>query len=423
MLEIEFLKVSDHPNVIRYYETFEDTQYIYLVMEMCSGGTVWQHVQTAHDMSGFGVAEVDLAKVMMQMLRGVAYCHANAIVHRDLKPENFLFGWGEPQSGSFIPVSAANMDVPLKLVDFGASGVIRGDRPDKRLLTKTVGTRGYIAPEIMKNRPYGQPVDMFSLGAILHTMIVGKTPRWNEDSQSYEFPGRLRWRALSPQGQAFLTRLVDVEPLARPTAQEAIQDPWFQAMCCEGQKALPELHQECIASIREFARRSRLQRAVMYSIVAFAPLCNEHMERLTKVFLMANTGGSGEITLEEFEQVAKSYQAPLKSLTTPLESTEALFAAVDSSQSARISYSEWLAAAAPQAWFDNHENARRAFNVLDGNGDGQIGASQLCELLPDVFCPQGLEHEIRCLYPTGNGTLSFGDFCTLAGQIYTDAVI
>lgn len=420
-LEIEFLKVADHPNVVRYYESFEDDKNLYLVMEMCSGGALSQHVQAAHDCYGIGISESDMARVMMQMLRGVAYCHAHSIVHRDLKPQNFLFGCGAPQKHSVIPrACSGDTDAPLKLVDFGISGVVRSDKPQKRMLTKRAGTDGYMAPEVVRCQPYGPSADMFSLGAVMHMMLVGKTPRWDGAKQMYDFPGRMRWRQLSVEGQTLLARLLHADPAERPTAIEAIQDPWFPAMGVSVPGNVTELLHDCVRRVCQFSHQSKLQQSIMYSMVAFAPLHNHYMEQLRIAFLAADQSGSGGITLEEFAKLVRSSQVSLEGCislagcSSEGECIEAIFTAVNVSQSGKISYSEWLAATAPQAWYDTHEYAQRAFDTLDVNRHGYITANDLCEVLPGVFRVEELAQEIKCINSAGDGRLTFKEFCALS---------
>ncbi|CAE8602635.1 unnamed protein product, partial [Polarella glacialis] len=231
-LEVFFLKLADHPNTVRYYEAFEDADNIFLVMEMCSGGSLSEYIKTAHETYGPGVSEEELARITVQMLQGVAYCHTHSVAHRDIKPQNLLFSCGQPGKGSAIPISCSGLgDAPLKLVDFGIAGVLRSDRPQKRLLTKCAGTVGFMAPEVREARPYdGRAADMFSIGAVMHNMISGLAPIWQSELGAYKFPGRIRWNSLSDDCQSLLEHLLHIEPELRPTAGEALQHPWFQAM-------------------------------------------------------------------------------------------------------------------------------------------------------------------------------------------------
>lgn len=408
--EVEFLKVADHPNVIRYYETLEDEHHHYLVMEMCSGGALSEHIRSWHDDHGPGIHETDIARIVVQMLRGLAYCHAHSIVHRDVKPQNFLFGCGSPQAGSPVPIACSgDADAPLKLVDFGISGVVRSDRPNKRLLTRRAGTDGYIAPEVLGGQPYGPSADIFSLGAVMHKMLTGLAPQWEAERRVYKFPGKVRWASMSPLGRAFLQRLLDPNPRARPTASEAIQDPWFSALGVAAPENFAEIFGDCMRSVCSFSRRTKLQRSIMYSMVAFAPLHSHHMEKLRLAFLAADKSTFAGISFKDFGDIARLCGIDSRE-------AQACFAAVNASQTGRISYSEWLAGAAPQDWYDQPQHAQRAFETLDVQRHGYIVANDLCQLLPGCFDRDRIDREIRGLFPAGNGRLTFRDFCALSGR-------
>jgi len=413
--EVEFLKVADHPNVIRYYETLQDENYHYLVMEMCSGGSLSEHIKAWHEDGHPGLKEEDLARIVEQMLRALAYCHRHSIVHRDVKPQNFIFGCGSPQRGSPIPIACSGQEhAPLKLVDFGISGVVRSDMPHKRLLTRRAGTDGYMAPEVFLGQPYGPSADIFSLGAVMHKIIVGKSPQWETDMSAYKFPGKVRWTKLSPEGRSFLERLLRIDPAERPTATEAMRDPWFQAMGICSPAGIEADLGDCMRRISDFAQRSKLQRSIMYSTVAFAPLHSHQMEKLRIAFLAADCQLAGGVSRQGFASLAGRLLGP-----DAIDGTDKVFAAVNASQSGEISYSEWLAAAAPQDWYLEPQHAQRAFETLDVDRNGWICADDLCHLLPDVFDWHAIATEIRRLFPSGDGHITFKDFCALTGHINT----
>lgn len=388
-LEIELLKVADHPNVIRLHETFEDEKSMYLVMELCSGGELWQRIVSTH-LAGCCFCESDLASAMHQMFCAVAYCHSHSIVHRDLKPQNFLFASDEP-------------DALMKLVDFGVSGVVPATEPGVRFLTRQAGTDGYIAPEILQSRPYGPAADVFSLGAIMHAAVVGVPPRWSNEKQAYVFPGRLRWSTLSPEAQALLARLTDADPSIRPTAAEALHDPWFRsAVSRRGEAGQAMLDDECLDRMRRFGERSKLQRAVLCSMVVFARLRSAEVEALQRAFLAADTDGSGEVDAKELAAVLNCESEARRVLE-----------GLDFSRDGKISYTEWLAAAASHAWSDDREGARRAFDALDADGDELLSVGELEEALPGVFKPEELALEIQGVDADGDGYVNFAEFCAL----------
>ena len=83
--EVATLKVLDHPNILKLYEVFEDKKKYFLVTELCLGGELFDEI-----INKGRLFERDAANVILQMLKGIAYCHSQGIVHRDLKPENIL---------------------------------------------------------------------------------------------------------------------------------------------------------------------------------------------------------------------------------------------------------------------------------------------------------------------------------------------
>lgn len=406
--EVEFLRVADHPNVIRYYETLQDDQHHYLVMELCTGGSLSQHIQNWHENGGVGLSELDLARVVVQMLRGVAYCHQHGIVHRDVKPQNFLFGCRSLNQRSAVPIACSgNSDAPLKLVDFGISGVVRCDRPSKRLLTRRAGTEGYMAPEVFLGLPYGSAADMFSCGAVMHKILTGKAPLWEADKGAYKFPGKVRWNSLSSEGQDLLRCLLHVDSTDRPTACEAVGHPWFEAIGVTDPGAACHDLAGCIHNISLFARRSKLQRSIMYSTVAFATQHSHEMERLRIAFLAADISHTGGIPRDKFQELFRRYG-------NGDEDADPVFAALDNSKSGEISYSEWLTATAPIEWFREPRHAQRAFETLDVDRNGWICAADICHLFPDVFDHEQIVAELKGLFPFGDGHINFQDFCALS---------
>eukprot|EP00439_Symbiodinium_sp_Y106_P032374 s499_g3.t2 len=414
-MEVEFLKLSDHPNTVRYYETFEDAKDIHLVMELCSGGSLSEYIENAHDSYGPGVSEDELARIAVQILKGIAYCHAHSVAHRDIKPQNLLFSCGEPAAGSAIPIACSGEgDAPLKLVDFGIAGVVRNDRPEKRLLTKCAGTVGYMAPEVFGSRPYdGRSADIFSIGAVIHHMVVGLPPSWKAAKSAYDFPGRLRYQRFSEDCLSLLEHLLHEEPEMRPTAAEALRHSWFESRGIHlqnhhGDREMASLLEQCFRRMHCFSQRSQLQKTVMYSMVAFAPLHNHHMERLRIAFLFADRGTSAGISCFEFVELGRKYSS--------FSSTELrhIFATANVSKTGKLSYCEWLTASADDQWYRVEEHAERAFDTLDVKRNGCLRACDLRQLLPKVFDLVEIEQEIIGLCSRGDGNLRFEQFVACA---------
>ena len=101
---MRILQTLDHPNIIRYYETYESDKFMYLVMEYCPGGELFD-VITKKAQSEGGFNESEAAHIMECLLKAIAHCHASKIAHRDIKPENVMIG----------------KEGEIKLIDFGLS--------------------------------------------------------------------------------------------------------------------------------------------------------------------------------------------------------------------------------------------------------------------------------------------------------------
>jgi len=100
--EVQILTKLDHPNIVKYYETYIDEKYIYLVMEYIGGGELFDKIASQKNQ----VFSEEMARDYMRKLFGALHhMHSQGIVHRDIKPENIML--------------ASNGE--LKLIDFGLS--------------------------------------------------------------------------------------------------------------------------------------------------------------------------------------------------------------------------------------------------------------------------------------------------------------
>ena len=107
--EIDILMKLDHPNIIKLYEVFEAPNSLYLIMEQCQGGELFDKI-LEHIENNEMYSEKDTAGIMMQIMSAIEYCHNNGICHRDLKPENLLYLKKGNEENN-----------PLKVIDFGLS--------------------------------------------------------------------------------------------------------------------------------------------------------------------------------------------------------------------------------------------------------------------------------------------------------------
>jgi len=156
-LEINIMIKIDHPNVINLYEVFEDSRYVYLIMEECSGGELFDRIYDRISSKNL-YTEKEAAKIFKQFMSAVCHCHSMKICHRDLKPENLLF--------------LNKTDDDLKIIDFGLSRIF--DEKNHSMDSK-VGTAYYVSPEILAG-DYDEKCDIWSSGVILYILLTGDPP-------------------------------------------------------------------------------------------------------------------------------------------------------------------------------------------------------------------------------------------------------
>ena len=152
MQEYSILKILQHPNIIRLYESFESVKHILIVTELCSGGDLLNYVREHKKLNE------KMAKfILKKLLEGLHYCHKKEILHRDIKLDNVLL----------------NKEGELKICDFGVSREVHKNE----VMTEQCGTPAYIAPEILKGKGYnGFEADIWSAGVALYAMLYGTVP-------------------------------------------------------------------------------------------------------------------------------------------------------------------------------------------------------------------------------------------------------
>ena len=155
--EIHLLNKVDHPHIAKYYETYDEANYLYMVMEFCPRGDRYDKLL---DDYLDGMSEKQASELIFKIIKALLHCHDQHIMHRDLKPENIVFDKnGEP-----------------KLIDFGFAKIHKG-RSD---WLETCGSPHFISPEALYGK-YGKETDVWSMGVVIYQILTGKLP-FDDDS-------------------------------------------------------------------------------------------------------------------------------------------------------------------------------------------------------------------------------------------------
>lgn len=198
-----------HPSVLELYTFFEDSNYVYLVLELAHNGELQRYLKN----NNCTLSEDEASDVMHQVVQGLKYLHSHYILHRDMTLSNLLL----------------TKDMRVKIADFGLATQL--SRPDETHQTMC-GTPNYISPEVAMRSAHGLEVDVWGLGCMLYTLLTGKPPFDTKAIKStltkvvmadYELPSYL-----SPEARDLIDRLLKKKPLERIRLSEISDHPFMQ---------------------------------------------------------------------------------------------------------------------------------------------------------------------------------------------------
>ena len=247
--ELKIMGIVDHPNIVRIYEYYDCHGVIFIVMELMSGGELFDHiVEVEH------YTEQKAAEVFRPIVDAVRYCHSLGIVHRDLKPENLLY-------------TTKNDDAILKVSDFGYAKFLIPKSGEH--LSTACGSPSYIAPEIVGGKGYDNKVDCWSLGVILYVMLCGFPPFYAEEnselftlicSGKFEFHSPY-WDTISDSAKDLIKKLLIVQPEKRLSTDEILNHPWL-TQANDSQKTLSFKE-----DYQKYKKMNKLKAAVMAKLL------------------------------------------------------------------------------------------------------------------------------------------------------------
>ncbi|CAI0426996.1 unnamed protein product [Linum tenue] len=153
--------LAGHKNIVTIKGAYEDPLYVHIVMELCSGGELFDRIIQRGHYSERKAAE--LTKIIVGVVEA---CHSLGVMHRDLKPENFL-------------LVNKDDDFSLKAIDFGLSVFFKPvlGSASGQIFTDVVGSPYYVAPEVLLKH-YGPEADVWTAGVILYILLSGVPPFW-----------------------------------------------------------------------------------------------------------------------------------------------------------------------------------------------------------------------------------------------------
>ena len=392
MDEVNILKNLDHPNIVKVFEVIQDSRYLNIVMEYCSGGELFDKIKGTN-----GFSENIAAKYMLDIVSAVKYCHSVQIVHRDLKPENILF-------------ENFTNDARLKIIDFGTSQYFK---PRERM-RKFIGTSYYIAPEVI-NKNYDQKCDVWSLGVILYTMLCGLPPFYSKiESEIYEkikkMPVSFRsatWDSVSDEAKVLIQKMLRKDPVSRISIDDVYSDPWLQNRAHNRVPDRP-IAKEALENLQKFhvtliQAKNNLQRITLNYIVNQL-LSDEEIDELRKTFESLDKNGDGRLSREEVEAGCKAFENDGEL------NIDELMKSCDTDGNGYIDYTEFLTATINWKVALSNERLIAAFKVYDKDGDGKISLKELVKALGHVADMDFFTQMIKIADKNNDGEIDFDEF-------------
>jgi len=387
--EINLLRATDHPNIIKLYDIYEDNKFIYLIMEECSGGEFFDSLaKRAKEKKMY--TEKECARIFKQILEAVNYLHAHGVCHRDLKPENILF-------------SNVADDSCLKLIDFGLSKVIDGDQN----LKGTVGTTFYMAPEVITGN-YNEKCDIWACGVILYIMLCGKPPFYSQDEEelkknicsmkyTFDYP---EFKKVS-QDAIDLIKKILVPPEKRLSAAEILQTPWIKE---NAPNATGENLKQNWEHIEKYSKLNLVQKSII-NFTAFH-LTSKETKEFVEMFKSLDENSDGVLSIEEIKKGVEQSKFGAKG-----DNIVKIFEEMDIDKNGLINYTEFISALMDYDKIKENQ-ILECFNSYDADESGKISFKEFC----DMIKPQSEEekNELKDLYDKfdtdGDGEISLQEF-------------
>jgi calcium-dependent protein kinase len=277
--EVKILSDLDHPNIVKYYETYEDDSFIHIVMEYLQGEDLYKLINK-RKYSNF--KEKDAAEIMTYLLKALGFIHKKGLVHRDIKPQNILFS---------IPGDYKT----LKIIDFGLS------TSETNKQKQRVGSPYYMAPEII-NGKFSSKTDVWSVGVILFVMLTGVYP-FEAKSQEEIFmkiqnddynKKVLDNKNCSSEVKDLLDHFLKKHEKERIDCLAALNHPWFKKLEIKTDAAL---NSQILENLKNFTTKNLLQKEILFYIAKISR--DDELSKLSHVFGEIDQDNTG--TLEKSE--------------------------------------------------------------------------------------------------------------------------
>jgi serine/threonine protein kinase len=410
------LQGIEHPNVCRLVEAFDDPGFVNIIYHYVNGGLLFDLITKQRHMS-----EKRGSEIARQLLRALHVCYERGLIHGALVPKNILIN----SAGGIV------------ITDFGLIDLVKPDTIAKISMECLC----YTAPEIVepwyrinqknasKNNqkviplpdnqrlPKSHASDVWSVGAILFTVMSGKTPfagkKLMEVAKNilYKDPDcEKALKKVSPEGRSLVASLLSQDVGTRPSAEEVLNKDWITDRI----ELLPdtELDMQIFAQLGTVHKETHFKKFVMKMIST--TLTARQVQEFETAFHKADQNGDGLISLQELRDFCKKCPGVIAE-----EEVDNVFAEIDVDGEGNISLPEFIAATLDAQEVLVHSVLWDAFRAIDADHNGKISRKELKRVVKEVEGRLGKDHIdalLNSIDKEVNGEITFEQFLELISE-------
>ncbi|XP_003270172.2 serine/threonine-protein kinase Nek5 isoform X2 [Nomascus leucogenys] len=210
--EVILLEKMKHPNIVAFFNSFQENGRLFIVMEYCDGGDLMKRINRQR---GVLFSEDQILGWFVQISLGLKHIHDRKILHRDIKAQNIFL---------------SKNGMVAKLGDFGIARVLNNSM---ELARTCIGTPYYLSPEICQNKPYNNKTDIWSLGCVLYELCTLKHPFEGNNLQQLVLKiCQAHFAPVSPRFSrelhSLISQLFQVSPRDRPSINSILKRPFLE---------------------------------------------------------------------------------------------------------------------------------------------------------------------------------------------------
>jgi calcium-dependent protein kinase len=365
----DILRNLEHPKILKIFEVYYFDNKYYTLTEYFERGDLGMFLDKNKKFS-----EKQVASIIFKVLLALQYAHENNIIHGYLYPYNILIE---------ELVDEGEFDIKVKEFSFlQAETSINLDKKEENL--------GFLAPEILLNKPLNKSVDLWSVGVITYMMLDGKSPFEGKNLEEKETNIKNfksvkltseKMKKATSMAREFIKKLLVFEPEKRITALEALNDKWFNHYHLKEKNKVVESSkmEHFLLNMTSYGNNYKLQQVCIALIVHNLPQ-NSEIKELEKAFTSIDVDMNGKLSKQELVQGFKNIFKNVSNFN-PEEEVDKIFRKVDIDNSGNIGYIEFICACIDRNVLLEDKYLKFAFSCFDDNNSGFITCDELKNVL------------------------------------------